>query len=461
MRDLKGGTLLLVLLLGILAVVYLPGALLFFRNDEWNLIRVIDHTLSQQDATLSAVCHFVIYGDNPKLRHIIPVSLALVIFKYEYFTIQFTNHYLISLAVHLANTWLVYRIAVVLGANAAAALLGATLFGSAALIADTLFWTAQFPYISLTCVTLISICLHPSLSARPPDRRSFVLFYLVTASAPFVLELGYCTLLLAMFFAAVRRPVNARLVITLVGVFMAALGLRISLVSMQGNVHSVGLGKLIANVFVGMSKLFYGMAGGQFNLKITDTLYLLSPALQNPLTILSFCLAALFAFATARQLFARSNPPHLRFCYLSLLIIAALPFAVTSLACDPSNPNPDLSHQMPRYYYLSAPLLAILIAQGVTNLAAAPRLWAICGILLLVANAFAIRGQIRALRPHTDDMRKTMAVFENSGHWPAERKRGPGVDSFRLDWSFNPRTVISFIRLRDRLYLDEPAPFRD
>ena len=44
-------------------------------------------------------------------------------------------------------------------------------------------------------------------------------------------------------------------------------------------------------------------------------------------------------------------------------IVSLSPFFIASFAYHPSNPNPDLSHQMPRYFYFSAALISIPLAQ--------------------------------------------------------------------------------------------------
>ena len=184
-------------------------------------------------------------------------------------------------------------------------------------------------------------------------------------------------------------------------------------------------------------------AGGQFNLRLPTHLFKLI-RLAESVDDSQFCLAVLFASATARQLFALFKSPQPVCCFTKVL-----PF-YDPLACDLSNPI-RLSHQMPRYYYLRCPS-GRSVAQGVTNFAAASR----CGqsVAFCSCNAFAIRGQIRLA--HTTRYKKT--VFENSGRWPRNGYEDrSGLISSRLVLQSPDLSFPSFVS--DRLYLDEPSPF--
>ena len=146
----------LVLLLAILVVVYPPGALLFFRND-WTLIHVIDHT--QPTGCCVVVCHFVIYYNDNKLRHIVRL-----VWRSRFLNMGFTvqlRHYLRPcrfIPQHVAGISRCRMSADITLPSWAPPCLGAA-------HCDTLFGRSVL-YIGLTCITLISICLHPSESDR-------------------------------------------------------------------------------------------------------------------------------------------------------------------------------------------------------------------------------------------------------------------------------------------------------
>ncbi|MBI4594963.1 MAG: hypothetical protein HY730_01125 [Candidatus Tectomicrobia bacterium] len=427
---------------------YIPGVKLFFRNDDWELIGLLEPLVSSSSNNLRHLLQFLQGKQTEVIKHLHPVSLAISTLKYSVFGNNFTFHFILSLSFHLLNTILIYVLGLQLSTRKNAALLGAVLFGSSAFISDTLLWTGQFAFIFITTLTLVSICLHPALLRSRFTLLGNIGFYTVTAIAPLVFELGLITVLLALGLLLVKRPLKVFPLFLLTLFLIFPIITRVMLIgSVVTGVYFVGIPQLFYNIFISATKLLLGLFGTSYETKVTDTLYILNPDPYSGLTYVSFLLMVMSILCVWDFMKSGNSSRQLKANCLLFLFMSSLPFIMTSFSCDPSNPNPDLSHQMPRYFYLPAALVAIVLAQALGLKFQHLVLWLSMSVFLGLAGLFSIPRYVSILRPYTDDLKQSIVTFADTGRLTRRRYLGVRADAHRLDWSFNEKNIKAYLKM--------------
>jgi hypothetical protein len=436
---------------------YLPGTELFFRNDDWNLMGVLCRSMFSESGGLNDLASLLVYGDNPEVRHFVPIAVGMAALKFLVFGDRFPLHFGLSLICHICNILLVYMAVLRISSDRMASMLGAAFFACAAIISDTIFWPLQLAFISVTMVTLGSIVLHPALAIQKPGRIRNIAFYVITAMAPFIFELGLVTILLAMAIFVVHRKVKLFPFAMLTAPVAACLLARTVVKSVTTGVYFCGIPQLILNVGTGVVKLVMGLFGAVFSIKVTDTLYILVPDVWNPHTLFSMFLLLISTFCIWRFLRSPDLSASTKAQCVVLLVASVVPFAMTSFACDPSNPNPDLSHQMPRYYYLCAALVIIPLVHSLRFTLHNAKILLLCAAMIALSGISSTRYYMYAIRVFSDDLQQVTVTYKRTGHFPIRTHSGIQVDPYsppyRLDWSFNENNVRCYFTIGNRSLL--------
>lgn len=439
----------LFLLIIIILFAYIPGVKLFFRNDEWAFVNDLEPKLSLELGFFKSLFGFL-FDPNQSWKHIQPINLGVFMSKYVLFGTKFSLHFGLSLIFHIFNVLLIYLIGLKISANRRAALMGSILFSCTAIFSDTIFWPLMFVYNYILTITLISISLHPTLNNSRFKIISNIVFYLVTAIAPFTYEFGLITVLIAIAMFIFKREIKIFPIVILTIFLITPVILRAIVGSVATGVYFVGVPHLILNIFAGIGKLLLGFFGAIFKTKVADTLYIFAPDFKNPVTYIATLLTLISLFFAYKFLRSLDIPRKLKADCIVFFLISLVPFVMTSFACHPSNPNPDLSHQMPRFYYFPAALMAIPLSQAIIFKLKNTKILLIIGMFLVISGTFSIRNYIRILRPHTNSIKEAVTIFRDTGILPPRDHSGVGVDRFKLDWSLTEDTIRSYLKLEDK-----------
>jgi hypothetical protein len=207
-----------------------------------------------------------------------------------------------------------------------------------------------------------------------------------------------------------------------------------------------------------------GLFGGVFNTKVTDTLYILAPDIRNPVTFFSVLLVLISVYCL--WTFLRSPDVSRTAKTHCVIFVAAsvVPFAMTSFACDPSNPNPNLSHQMPRYFYLSAALMVIPLMHSLTFKLHNAKVLILCVAMIALSGISCTRYYVHAMRVFTDELKRVTVTYERTGHFPVRMHSGiqvhPYSPPYRLDWSFDEDNVRCYFKIGNRSLLGTRPNFQ-
>jgi len=282
------------------------------------------------------------------------------------------------------------------------------------------FWTITGIVFGVsTAMTLGIICIHPVLRDEHRVTASQVGFYLLAAVAPLVHTWGYVAVAMAIAMFLVQRPIRLFPLLILLFSLMFNMALRsLALGSATAGVYFVGIFRLICNISKAVVKLLLGVFGSVFSTSVTDTLYVLDPVLWHPLTLAAALLVLASMVSFWRFVRSPDTTRSLKANCGVLLLMSGLPFLLTSFASDPSNPNPDLSHQMPRYFYLSAAIVVIPLAHALVFELKRTNIRLLLAVIVVLAGMFSTRQYSHLLRPHTDMMRWRLSVFLNTKHLP-------------------------------------------
>lgn len=444
-------------LFGVLVVIYLayiPAIELFFRNDEWTFVNDLEPKLCLESGIFKSLFGFL-FDPNQSMKHIQPINLGVFMLKYVLFGTKFPLHFGLSLFFHIFNVLLIYLVGLKISANRRAALMGSVLFSCTAIFSDTIFWPLMFVYNYIVTITLISIVLHPTLNNSRFKNISNIGFYTVTAIAPFTYEFGLITVLIAIAMFVWKREIKFSPIAILTTFLITPIILRAIVGSVTTGVYFVGVPHLILNIFVGTGKLLLGLFGTVFKTKVADTLYILNPDFRNPVTYIATLLTLISLFWLCKFLISPDIPKKIKADCIGFFLISLVPFAMTSFACHPSNPNPDLSHQMPRFYYFPAALMAISLSQAIVFKLKNTKILLTIGIFIIITGTFSIRNYIKILHPHTDSIKEAVTTFKNTGILPPRDHSGVGVDRFKLDWSLTERSIASYLALGKYLIVPE------
>lgn len=437
------------LLIIIILFAYIPGVKLFFRNDEWIFVSHLEPKLSLELGFFKSLFGFL-FDPNESWKHIQPINLAVFMSKYVLCGTKFQLHFVLSLIFHIFNVLLIYLIGIKISANKKAALMGSVLFSCTAIFSDTIFWPLMFVYNYIVTITLISMVLHPTLNNSRFKNISSIGFYTVTAIAIFTYEFGVITVLIAIAMFVLKREIKI-FPLTILTIFLITpVILRAIVGSIGSGVYFVGIPHLILNIFAGTGKLLLGFFGTVFKTKVADTLYIFAPDFKSPVTCIATLLTLFNLFWLYEFLRSPDIPGKLKADCIGFFLISLVPFVMTSFACHPSNPNPDLSHQMPRFYYFPAALVAIPLSQAIVFKLKNTKILLIVGMFLVISGTFSIRNYIKILRPHTGSIKEAVTIFRDTGVLPPRDHSGVGVDRFKLDWSLTEDTIKSYFRLEDK-----------
>jgi len=461
----------IILLLSIVIVcVYAPGFSAIFRNDEWLLNSIIEPMLCW---SLPCFKGMLSYSLRPSYtgRHFWPVALWTIMLKLLIFGTKYFWHYALSLGFHICNIILVYFVGLKLSSNRMAALLGAIFFGSTALVSDTIFWTFVFHYIFITTITLISLIFHPALNNSKPKKISLWVFYLSIFIAPLVFETGLITILLAMAIFIAKRQTKtfpfAILAFFLVVLFILRVSLIMRFPISPGALHRFFnsgftgiLNKLFfvicpyffLNAFLGTLKLFLGVLGAVFNIKIADSVYLCGPDFKNPFTLIAIAFAFISVLYIYRFFMTRGLSRELKFISTSFIVFILLNFVMLSFSIFPGDSIPEIVRQLPRFFYLPTAFMTIFLSQALMRTQNI-KLFLIVAIFAVVSGAYFITIQLDNIRPYTDSMKEDVRIFRNNGKLAPRLHPGVGRYAIRLDYSFVEDNIRAYLKLEKKALL--------
>lgn len=432
--------------------VYIPGIKLFFRNDDWNFFVVMNNNMNNIKEQL---INFILYGSyyGNTLRHFMPINNGLYLFKFYFFGNVFPLHYGFSLILHIINVVLVYIAGMKISSNRVASFIGTILFGFSAIYADTVFWPLLVSYILLITVTLLSIIFHPALrmANQKFTRISNILFYITTAIAPLVYEPGIITIIIAIFLFVSKGKFKIRQITILTLFLLMYFISRIIVVNIKSLNHSIffcGVRSLIFNMFIAPLKLLLGIFGGIFKIEVTDTLYILAPDFKNPITLIAIAIILIVLFYVLKFIKDPDVSKSLKVNCLILFIMAMVPFIMFSSSCDPTNSDPDLVHQMPRYFYFSIVLATISLTQAIFYKRKII-FSIILSIFVIYSGIFSTLRYFKSIKPHTDKMKEAVVVFKHTLNLPYKGPH-PGLGLSKpwlLDWTFDEVSVNAYLHI--------------
>ena len=381
--------------------------------------------------------------DKELLPHVHPLSLLTLFEKFRIFRTRFHLHFYASLFFHIINVFLIYWVSLKLSSDQVASITGAVMFGACALIADTVFLPGFLVYLLTTTLLLLTIGLHPVFN-HDQGILSFSLFLIANALSPWLMELGLVTVFISLCFFVIYDPMNIFFVSFLCIFILIPLFVRFFLSRRIRNscFCFIGFSNLLKNIIIGNLKLFMGLLGGVFKMKATDTLYVLKPDFRHLFTWLSIALTVIISYYLVYYMFDMqtlfSKKIEIAICFFS----ASLPFLMVSLAYNMPNPNKDLSHQMPRYFYFPAALICIvcvLLSPDFLNKDTA----LLVILFLIISGVYGLKNQILLLKSLTDKIRERLELFNNTGLILIN----PECSS--LDWSFDIESVRAYLEIED------------
>ena len=94
----------------------------------------------------------------------------------------------------------------------------------------------------------------------------------------------------------INKPIKIKQFIVLVIILMLPFLVKIMVKPINAGVYFSGFSQLIYNIFIGCIKLLLGFLGAIFEIKVTDTLYILNPAFPTPLTIIAILFLLITTF---------------------------------------------------------------------------------------------------------------------------------------------------------------------
>ena len=119
---------------------------------------------------------------------------------------------------HVVNFWLIYWLSTKLSGNEISAMTAAIAFGFCAIIADTILVPGFLVFIIVTSLFILAIGLHPVYN-QDTGGLSLVLFILVNALSPWLMEIGFVTILASMGLFLIHKQLDV-LVLSLLILFL-------------------------------------------------------------------------------------------------------------------------------------------------------------------------------------------------------------------------------------------------
>jgi len=436
----------LIALLLLTFIAYYPARNLFFRNDEWEQITFIEKALNSRKALWS----YIKGTEFAVVKHFIPFGHLSYFLRYYFCRDNFSCHFLTNLSMHLINVVLIYFIAMILGIDQYTALFIALLFAFVPVMADTIFWPIMSLITLSTMFILISIITHPAISTV--NIFNFSMFIISLILAALTMEFGILASCLAFGIFLIYGSLDLyAILICLLPIAMYFIGRRLIIgsfsLSKGQKTPLIGVSKTLSNIYTGIIKLLLSNFAAVFNKKATDTLYILKPNLKRVQTLVSLLL--LIAILITIIVFFFNNEIDTVKKWLLTIFLAMISgcFLMVSFGVEKSNPNPDLPHQMPRFYYLPAAIIALVIGLSLNTLPPwKVYIYLAVSTYIVIRNTQSIRQQISLLKTHTDSLREDATAFIETGLMP-QRQVISCIDDYRLDWSFNEFSVAAYYRL--------------